>query len=122
LVILLTLNDEVMESIALNHELYKLNELKEIVYLESAGEFTKSHNSDGQSFLIENQLNYIEEILPNEKFFKINESFIINADYIKKIKVNTNKNVLLQDGIELNISQQKYHDLIKFLRIRYCIW
>ena len=111
-----------MDSILINQGLNTISELKDIVYLESDGEYTKSHNRNGQSILIENQLTYIEETLPNKKFFKINESFIINADYIKKIKVSTNKNVLLHDGIELNISNQQYADLIKFLRIQYNVW
>lgn len=104
-----------MESIAIN------NELKEVVFLESVGGFTRKYCTHGREFLIEDELHHLEESLPHEKFFKINESYIINADYLKKIKSNATKNAILHNGIELNISQDKYWEFVKFLKFKYKI-
>ncbi len=104
-----------MESVTIN------NELDEVVFLESVGGFTRKYCTHGREFLIEDELNHLEENLPNEKFFKINDSYIINADFLKRIKSNATKNVILHNGIELNISQDKYWELIKFLKCKYRI-
>lgn len=104
-----------MESVAIN------SELKEVVFLESVGGFTRKYCTHGREFLIEDELNHLEENLPNEKFFKINDSYIINADFLKRIKSNATKNAILHNGIELNISQDKYWELIKFLKCKYRI-
>ena len=111
-----------MEDIITKTNELKINNFQEIVYLKSSGSFTKKYNSKGKEFLVENALTQLEETLPNNKFFKINESLIINVDYLKKINVNTNRKALLHNGIELKISKQKYNDLIKFLKMRYSIW
>ncbi|MBU8891269.1 MAG: LytTR family transcriptional regulator [Bacteroidales bacterium] len=111
-----------MESITINNELLKLNELKEIIYLESIGNFTKAYKCNGMESMIEDVLTCLEATLPNKKFFKINELLIINADYLKKVNVTTNKKALMHDGIELKISKQKYNDLFRFLKMRYNIW
>lgn len=111
-----------MENNIVGNELLSLDKLKEIVYFESIGNFTKTYNRNGKELLIEGTLNRLEEALPGRKFFKINETTIINADYLKKINVLSNNNVLLQDGIELFIDKQKYRDLIQFLRIEFSVW
>ncbi|MDA3952791.1 MAG: LytTR family transcriptional regulator DNA-binding domain-containing protein [Bacteroidales bacterium] len=112
-----------MEHLTINNKILKYNVLKEVVFLESSGSFTRKYCSNGREFLIEGDLSHFEESLPDEKFFRINESYIINADYLKRIKVqDIKKNVLLNGGIELSIDQEKYWDLIKFLKIKYNVW
>lgn len=111
-----------MENLAINVNRTKSNDLKEIVFLESVGGFTRKYCNCGREFLVEDALIQLEERLPKEKFFKINDSFIINADYLKRIKVRAIKNVLLLGGIELNIAQDRYWELIRFLRFNYQIW
>jgi len=111
-----------MESIIINNkEKVDLNH-EEIVFLESVGSFTRKYTCNGCENLLVDELNRIEEALPNEKFFRINQSNIINADYIKRIQGRTIKNVLLRGGVELYIEHDKYTELLKFLKKKYNIW
>lgn len=116
------LNDEVMENLAINNELLNFNEVKEIIFLESVGNFTRKYYKNGREYLLEDDLIQVEKTLPKEKFFRINESYIINVDYLKRIKSGAIKNVVLKGGIELNIAHDRYWQLIKFLKVRYTIW
>jgi DNA-binding LytR/AlgR family response regulator len=111
-----------MESITINNKTIVDNKLNEIVFLESVGDFTKKYCCNGKEFLVEDKLNSVEETLPNQKFFKISYSYIINADYLKIIKVRPIKIALLQGDIELNIDEDKYGDFIRFLKLKYNIW
>jgi len=95
--------------------------LNDIVYLESDSNCTKAHYYNGEYFVIENDFEGIAQSLPKEKFFKVNESSIINADYLKKIRVSTPRKALLQKGVEVKISPGRYLELVEFMRIKYCI-
>lgn len=109
-----------MENIAISANIARLNEHKDVVFLESIGNFTRKYCCNGREFLVENPLHQLESMLPDEKFFKINDTFIVNADYIKKIKLR--EYVLLHKGIELKIAKDKYWDFIRFLKVKYNIW
>lgn len=114
-------NDEVMNNVALQNRATLVN-IKETVFLESVGGFTRRYCCNGREFLIEKKLNQVLNDLPDEKFVQINSSFIINADYLKKIKMKAIKNAVLIGGIELNIAQDRYWELIRFLKFKYTIW
>ena len=111
-----------MESIIVdNKKRVDINQ-KKIVFLESVGNFTRKYSCNGSERLLVDDLNRLEDALPEEKFFRINQSNIINADYLKRIQGRTIKNVLLQGGVELYIEQDKYWELLKFLKLKYNIW
>jgi len=110
-----------MKNIATNDKLLTLNDVKQIVYLKSIGDLTLSIKSNGDEDLIEKKIDSLLEILPNHKFFRISDSFIINIDHLKKIRVNSNKNVLLHNGIELELDFKRYPELKWFLKNRYCV-
>jgi len=110
-----------MKNIATKNKLLKLNDDKQIVYLKSIGDLTLSINSDGDEDLIEKKIDSILEFLPSHKFFRISDSFIINIDHLKKIRVSSNKNVLMHSGIELELDFKRYPELKWFLRNRYCV-
>lgn len=101
---------------------YKIKELDEIVYLESYGRNTKTYCSEGKDFLIKKCLSEVEEKLPNENFFKIHKSIIINVDYLKGINVNSCKTVSLHNGIELKIAHRKYRDFMDFIKTKFVLW
>lgn len=111
-----------MENIVVDHKIEHMNEIHDVVFLESIGGFTRKYCCNGREFLIEDALSQLEENLPKEKFFKINDSFIINADYLKRIKIRAIKNVVLRGGIELNVAQDRYWELIRFLKFKYQVW
>ncbi|MCK5028648.1 MAG: LytTR family transcriptional regulator DNA-binding domain-containing protein [Bacteroidales bacterium] len=111
-----------MENITINNKEKVDNKLEEIVFLESVGNFTRKYCCNESEGLLVVELSRLENTLPKEKFFKINQLNIINADYLKRIQGRTIKNVLLHGGIELYIDQDKYWELLKFLKLKYNIW
>lgn len=100
----------------------QIKELKELVYLTSYGKKTRTICSEGREYLVKKCLSEVEDILPEEKFFKIHKSFIINIDYLRGINVNSHKTVLLQNGIELNIAHRKYKDFMDFIKSQFEFW
>ena len=102
-------------------ELFEFVKLSNILYLESKETCTRIVCFNDQHFTICKYLSQVEEKLPELSFFKIHKSFIINVGYIKNIRSNPVKMVVLQNGVELKIAERRYRDLIKFIKSKYSI-
>jgi len=90
--------------------------------MESDGRKTKTYCCKGKEYLIKKCLTQVEEKLPDEKFFKIHKSFIINVDYLQGINVNAEKSVLLHNGIEIKIAHRKYKEFLEFVKNKFDFW
>lgn len=99
-----------------------LKKIEEIIYFESLGKKTKTICCEGDEYIIKESLSIVEEKLPDNIFFKIHKSFIINIDCIKGINMDNNKKVLLNNGIQLNVAHRKYREFLEFVRSRFEFW
>ena len=104
-----------------NDKIIQIEEIKNIVYLESDKRKTKVYCSNGNQILVNKCLSFMEEKLPDENFFKIHKSFIINIDYLKSINYKDEKIVILKNNIKLHIACRKFTELKKFLKEKYAI-
>jgi two-component system LytT family response regulator len=82
--------------------------LKEIMYLESAGNYVKVFFKDKRPML-HRSLNYMEERLPDSIFFRASRQFIINTDFIRSIDpfLNGTLRVTMTNGVLVDISQRQ---------------
>lgn len=100
----------------------QVKKLSELIYMESHGKKTKTVCCEGNEYFIKRSLNEIAETLPDENFFKIHKSIIINVDFLKSINATAHKTVLLHNNIELNIAHRKYKDFMVFIKTRFDVW
>lgn len=100
----------------------EVKKLNEIVYIESFEGNTKAFYCEGKEGFIKRCLSQVEEKLPDDKFFKIHKSIIINIDYLVSINMDINKTVLMKNGKELKIAHRRYKDFIKFVKLNFDIW
>lgn len=110
-----------MQTLDIKSEVLQIKNLKDIVYLEAIGEFTNVYRTNGQKELIHEKINDLIKLLPSDKFFQIHDLFIINADFLKRLKGDLTKYVLLKDDLEVIISPKRYELLLDFLKNRYTI-
>lgn len=110
-----------MESIAAEKQKATVKSIDDIIYIESMGEIATGYLSNGDESHVEFNIGQLENMLPGNKFFRISNSKIVNFDYLKKIRVTSNKNIVLQGGLELELDLKKYRQLKWFLRNRYCV-
>jgi len=110
-----------MQTLELQEKNQKIENTQNIVYCEAIGEFTKLFFNDGDWELIPKSMYVVEKSLPQNKFFKIHDRYIINVDYLKKIKLNNGRLAILRKDCKLLISLEKYSELIDFLRFQYKI-
>ncbi|NBP70851.1 MAG: DNA-binding response regulator [Cytophagia bacterium] len=82
--------------------------LAEIFLLESVGNYVRVYYQDKKP-LLHKSLNYMEEKLPDEFFFRANRQHMFNVTHITNINpyFNSTLQVELKNGIKVDISQRQ---------------
>ncbi len=57
-----------------------------------------------------------EELLPNDLFFRVHRSYLINCAHVKKILTDGSSQVLIKGNFTLPVSRRRYASLIEFLK------
>jgi len=82
-------------------------DFNEIMYCAGDGRYTKLFLDNGVSHLCVKTLKTYETILPENSFFRIHKSCIVNLDFIKEYKVNGEKVVVLNDNTRHLIAKRR---------------
>ncbi|MCU0445384.1 MAG: response regulator [Microscillaceae bacterium] len=93
--------------IKINQKIYKV-ELSEIAYLEVNEKYTKFVTAQAH-YQVKMSLNQIIEKLPPSDFIRIHRNYIINANFIKQIDLQSNELNILNQTIPLG---KQYRSLL----------
>ena len=86
----------------------------EILYAESDGNYSTIYLTDGQKIVLTKKLKEVNELLPQESFFRIHNSYIINLNKIKEF-IKTDGYVVLKSNHKIPVSRQKKSDFLDML-------
>lgn len=89
-------------------------ESNEILYAESDGNYSTIYLEDGQKIVLTKKLKQVNEILPQDSFFRIHNSFIINVQKIKEF-IKTDGYVVLTSNHKIPVSRQKKSDFLDMI-------
>ena len=87
-------------------------------YTENQKCYCKTNDED---YLIKKRLYELEEILNQNQFIRISNSYIVNVKYIKSFDLNYigNIRVRLKNDDLLNVSKRRTSKILKFLKERW---
>jgi len=85
--------------------------LSEIIYIEAQGDYLNVETSS-EVYSTQMTLSSMEESIKNEKFLRIQRSFILNLDFVRSIHGNR---VELLNGKSISISISKKDELFRLL-------
>ena len=91
-------------------------DMKDIIWLESMGAYTKFHLAGQNSIVVSKGLKEFEELLANYSFLRIHQSNIINLQHIKKYVKGDGGQVWMSDGAEIEVSRRKKEEVIAALQ------
>ncbi|ACT92872.1 response regulator [Dyadobacter fermentans] len=74
----------------------ELVDLDEVAYLKAAGAYTEVVLADGTTYLVSSGLGQTGLYFRGANFFRLSRSFVVNIQYIKRVKEGE---LLLRDGI-----------------------
>lgn len=91
-------------------------ELKDIVRLEAAGNYSTVFMANNQSMVVTKTLYQFEEILEGLNFSRIHNTHLINLAYIKKYQRGQGGIVTMNDGTRITVSRSRKNEFINALR------
>jgi len=91
-------------------------ELKEIVRLEAAGNYSTIHLANDQSIVVTKTLYQFEEILDGLDFIRIHNTHLINLNYVKRYQRGQGGTVTMNDGTQLAVSRGRKAEFIDALK------
>jgi two-component system LytT family response regulator len=83
-----------------------------IIYLEAQSNYTKFYLTDNSTIITAKTLKHFEEILPEELFFRIHKTFLVNMNFIKRFSKVDEFLVELITGQKLPVSHRKKDEFI----------
>ena len=89
-------------------------ESDEILYAESDGNYSTIYLADKQKIVLTKKLKEVNELLPQDSFFRIHNSYIINLNKIKEF-LKTDGYVVLQSNHKIPVSRQKKSGFLDLL-------
>lgn len=85
----------------------------DIIYLEASINYTHIYTSPKNKFIVSRTLKDFEEILSREIFIRIHHSYIINKNYAEKYIRGEGGQVVLSNGITLDVAKRKKSEFLK---------
>jgi len=92
--------------------------VREIMYGEGDGNYSNLHLINGKTIKISKTLSWLEEILPNDYFFRIHKKYYVNLGHVRTFDRSAGNLLVLDNGKELEVSSRKQGDLSSRLLTR----
>ena len=91
-------------------ETEKIHSIKEkdIIYLESEGNYCFLMLKDGSKVISSKNLSYFEEILSENLFYRTHKSFVINLSYISVVTEGRTGSATMSDGKVIPIASRRF--------------
>lgn len=84
----------------------------EILFVESDGNYCSIHTTNNKKIVVTKKLKEINLLLPEEHFFRIHNSFIINLNKIKEF-LKSDGYVIIENNHKIPVSRQRKSDLLE---------
>lgn len=81
--------------------------INDIVYCEASSNYTQIFCLDGKKYLVSRTLKEYEDILIEQNFFRIHNSYLINLGCIKKYVRGEGGYVVMSNDVSLDVSKRK---------------
>ena len=95
---------------------FEVLEFDNILRMEGDGCYTKVFLADNSTKMISHTLKHFEDALPQEKFYRIHKSHLINIKYVKSYSNISGLYVTMTDGSVIEISRRKAPDFIQKIK------
>lgn len=86
--------------------------MSDILYCEAEDNFTRFYFKDGRKTLICRRLKFYESALNDFGFYRVHRSYIVNLDFVIRYKKGKGGSVILENGKELLVSNNKKSELL----------
>ncbi len=89
----------------------------DIICIEASGSYTRLFLKSGEAIVTSKNLKEFEEMLPQQSFFRIHHSYIINTNEIKRYIKGDGGAVIMTTSAELPVSKRRKEEFISRLKL-----
>lgn len=89
--------------------------IDDIIYLEAVGNYTTVHIKTGKPILASKTLKEFEDILPGNRFCRVHNGSMVNLAYIQKFIKGDGGQVLLSNGVLIDVARRRKDELLKLM-------
>lgn len=94
---------------------FQLEKVSTIMYCVADQNYTNVFTSNGEKLVISKPLNVLQEMLPEDIFYRIHKSHLVNLNYIKIFSRTEGSHVVLENGTRLDVASRRKDDFIRVL-------
>jgi len=87
--------------------------VRDIIYCESSGPYTKFIFKQADKIMTSKHLKEYEDLLSGYDFFRIHKSYLVNLQEIKKYIRGEGGQLIMSDGATLNVSKQRKESFLQ---------
>jgi two-component system LytT family response regulator len=94
-------------------------DFKDICYIEAQGSYSRIlfiKDSVVKEVTMSTSIAEYEELLPDDIFYRIHKSYLINCRHVKKILKDDSNHIVIRDEFTLPVSRRRYALLLEFLK------
>ncbi|MBC8046833.1 MAG: response regulator transcription factor [Fimbriimonadaceae bacterium] len=108
---------QIPEHITLTHTSgFAVLKLQDIIRMEADDNYTRVYTHDKKTYYVSKPLKQFEDNLPENIFFRLHRSYIINLKHIAEYTKEDGGTVIMQDGAKIQIPRARYTDFMDALK------
>ena len=88
-------------------------ELKDLVYCEAEGNYTKLVLANGKTYLLSKTLREVQEVLEERNFLRVHRQYLINLDHIKSYHKGEAAYLVVQGDINIPVAKNQKERLVQ---------
>jgi len=97
-------------------------EIKDIIWLEADGVYTKLGVASGRDLLISKHLKEFEKMLETYGFLRCHRSYMVNIDHIKALELNQGADLVMSGGKKVPVARRNLQEVKDRLKDLYLSW
>lgn len=86
---------------------FRFIKLENVLYCKSENNYTWFYLRNSEKILVTKTLKEYAEVLSEEKFVRIHQSYLINIDFVEEYIKGEGGSVIMSDGKEITVSRRK---------------
>lgn len=91
---------------------FSMVKISDIIYCKADGSYTEVHLLSGKKITTSRLLKSLEELLPEQTFYRIHKSYLVNLNLIKRYNKMDGHQVLMENNILLDVSERNKKEFL----------
>lgn len=87
----------------------------DIIYCKADGNYSNIYLNGDKKEMISKKLKEIEEMIGNDRFYRVHNSYLVNLNYIKEYVKSDGHYLVLDDGSSIPVARTKKDSLLELL-------